>query len=195
MGMFDEVKYEYILPLEVKEEVKALGIVPEDLLFQTKDLDSTLSLYTINRDGRLIFKNVKYKWVDDDNAFLKGYMEEESHTLDDMNYHGDLKFYAYENVKKDGNHFAVILDYRARFTNGKLEEVKLENCEVNDDNDRQEDLNRMYREMEREKNLWYNKYLRYTKFYKNYIRKPIFSIVKFLHKLTSDLNTFILRYL
>lgn len=194
MGMFDEIKYEYILPLEITDEVRDLGIVPEDILFQTKDLDSTLSLYTINREGRLIYKNVKYKWVDDDNAFLKGYMEEESHVLEDMNYHGDLEFYCYETIEKDGNYFSVSLDYNARFTNGKLEEVKLIKSEASNDNERQNSIKEMYKQLEEQKKIWYNKYFFHTKLYKKIVRRPIWAIAKTIYNLASSLNTFVIRH-
>jgi len=195
MGMFDEIKYEYFLPLEVSQEVKDKNFVPEDVTFQTKDLDNSLSLYFINKEGKLIHKNVKYKWVDDDNSLLKGYMKEESHTLVDTKYHGDLRFYCYENIDKDDKQFCIALDYVARFTDGRVQSVKLEKSEVKDTTDRKEDLQRMFSEMERHKKLWYNKYFLNTKLYRKLIKNPIFSIVRCLNNITSKLNYFVTRHL
>ena len=195
MSMFDEIKYEYFLPLEVSQEVKDKNFVPEDVTFQTKDLDNSLSLYIINKEGKLIHKNVKYKWVDDDSSLLKGYMEEESHTLDDTKYHGDLRFYCYENIDKDDKQFCIALDYVARFTDGKVQSVKLEKSEVKDTTERKEDLQRMFSEMERHKKLWYNKYFLNTRLYRKLIKNPIFFIVRCLNKTTSELNYFVTRHL
>lgn len=196
MGMFDSIKYEYKLPLPTNDKIKALGIDVEDILFQTKDLDNCLSLYFINTDGRLIYKNVKYKWIDDDNAFLKGYMDEESHTMEDINYHGDISFYAYETIDRDdGKQITVSIDYKARFTNGNVTDIVLENYKITDTTERKLEQEKMFEELKNERNKWYNKYFFCTKLYNNLFRRPILGFFRGLNQTTQSVYYFISRHL
>ncbi len=196
MGMFDEIKYECKeISLPVIDKILEWNIDVNSITYQTKDLENLLNLYTVNGEGRLIYKNVKYKWKDDDNAFLKGYMEEESHTLDDMNYHGVLNFYTYENLDKDGKQFSYSLDYEAKFTDGKLTSIKLKEFTIEDTTDRREGLRKLFKDHEISKNKWYNKYFLQTKVYRKYIKNPIVKTLYFFNTFSSKMYSFALRYL
>ena len=90
MGMFDDVKCSYLLPDPAAQEIH----------FQTKDLDCTMSQYEITAEGRLV--EHCWKWERTPVAELPdptmpsfGVFRrvKDSHTLRDLDYHGDLNFY------------------------------------------------------------------------------------------------------
>jgi hypothetical protein len=100
MGMFDYIKCLY--PLPGKNPFGAEGE------YQTKSLDSTLEIYTITEDGLLLGRDG-------------------SKPLD---YTGYVEFYA-SNVAGSGPGLytpdgadAVAVDYRAKFLDGKLQEIE-----------------------------------------------------------------------
>jgi hypothetical protein len=61
MGMFDELTVKCKLPLS--EELEKLNIDWTKIVFQTKDLDSTLSTYVIEENGTLIKNVVQYDYI------------------------------------------------------------------------------------------------------------------------------------
>ena len=110
MGMFDEIRVEHILPGETQ--------ITDDW-YQTKSLDNVMARYVISAKGELYEDKWDYKWVDDDNHFLKGYLQkiEGSYRREYLtNYHGDVIFY----TSRPLNENRVWRDYHARFTDGKL---------------------------------------------------------------------------
>lgn len=108
MGMFDYVKCNYPLPR------------PEDVgvEFQTKTFeDPFMQHYEISTDGRLLLQIVNYEDRSDKTAepgsfaSLRGCMTPvPTGEMRDMDWHGYVEFG----------------DYRAKFTDGKLLEVKLD---------------------------------------------------------------------
>ena len=113
MGMFDEIRVEVILPDQTE-------VV--DTWFQTKSFDNLMDKYVITKKGKLYRETWKYKWVDDDNHFLKGYLEKipdsyERHHLTD--YHGDIIFYTSTPMTES----RIWRDYTARFTEGRLTRI------------------------------------------------------------------------
>lgn len=110
MGMFDNLKCETKLPDNSPTKNR---------LFQTKSFDNTMSTYVITAKGHLYEESWKYRWVDDDNHFLKGYLATipDSFTMRHLtDYHGDIIFYDSKPMKED----RVWRDYYARFTDGRL---------------------------------------------------------------------------
>jgi hypothetical protein len=110
MGMFDEIRVEMILPDQTE-------VV--DTWFQTKSFDNMMDKYTITENGELYRETWKYMWVDDDNHFLKGYLEKipESYSREYLtDLHGDIIFYSSKPMKEN----RIWRDYTARFTEGKL---------------------------------------------------------------------------
>lgn len=87
MGMFDEIRIE-------APHNQILDEGYRDELYQTKDLDCTLSYYLITADGRLI----------------SIYSDDQT----DMEYHGDIVFYGWGEAEY----------YTARFTEGKLQWIR-----------------------------------------------------------------------
>lgn len=96
MGMFDTIHCEYPLP----------DARHQDLEFQTKDLESLLSNYTITRDGRLVLHARKRR---------RGLDRDIEWPL-----HGDLRFYT--SIKISGE--STWVEYVARFTHGLVEWIR-----------------------------------------------------------------------
>jgi hypothetical protein len=112
MGMFDYIRVETSLP----------GFAGDltTTNFQTKDLDNALDTYVITKNGQLYKEEWEYKWIDDDNMFLKGYwgkIPDSYRRLYLTDYHGDIRFYDSEYIDKEAR---VWREYYARFTEGKL---------------------------------------------------------------------------
>lgn len=93
MGMFDDVRCNYPLPD---------GLVLSG--FQTKDFHCELDLYTITKEGRLMYQG----------SVFGGGREKEP--LKDTQYHGLMRFYT-----SDNGH--VWHAYQAKFTDGQLVEI------------------------------------------------------------------------
>jgi len=188
MGMFDSIECNYPLPLPLE----VIDILPDiyNQEFQTKDLENLLDLYYLNEDGILYWRKRKYEWKDDDDAFLKGYMDVVEEEVVPTNFHGVLNFYCYETVEEDlENNKAkdITIDYLAKFTNGKLENIEVLSYEVRDATVRIIDLKNTMKKHEELRKRWYNKYIFYTKGWKfiknNIILAPINLLRKFLDKI------------
>jgi hypothetical protein len=111
MGMFDDIRCEAALPDDR---------FPPGHWFQTKSLNCSRDRFTITREGRLIFHKHRYE-SGPDWEVLPGVMipgGEAVHVADiDMDYHGDINFC-------DALPDLTVVDYVARFTNGKLEWIR-----------------------------------------------------------------------
>jgi hypothetical protein len=142
MGMFDQIYVKKALPLS--KELKALKDIKwEECDFQTKDLENTLAIYEITKAGKLRYKEVEREWVDDEEAFLKGYMKEVSSKWVDTKHTGKVRFYHnFSTNKSNVNIFSDVLDdetnlegydwwveFDAEFVKGKLTEIKLAKTE------------------------------------------------------------------
>jgi hypothetical protein len=111
MGMFDYVRVETQLPDFHGNVVEAE--------FQTKDFDNALERYVITQKGELYREHWEYKWVDDDNHFLKGYPEKLPGTYRRIyltDFHGDVTLLT---EMENG----VYREYHCRFTDGRLTKV------------------------------------------------------------------------
>lgn len=188
MGMFDSIECDYPLPLPL--EVVDIMPDPYSQEFQTKDLENLMDTYILSEEGELLWIKKEYKWKDDDDSFLKGYMEVTKQEIVPTNFHGILNFYCYETVydeKTSNNVKDVSIDYLAKFTNGKLENIEILSYEINDATVRLINLKNTLKEYEKRRNRWYNKYIFHTKYWKfiknKIILAPIKSISKFFDKI------------
>ena len=144
MGMFDTIFIKKKLPLT--KELKDLNIKWEEEPFQTKDLESLMETYEITKSGKLRHLWQERVWKDDDNAFLKGYMDvvkEEWRDID--NFHGTINFYTsycdndnynWDFVNDDPEQMTWSdielihghdwwIEFEAYFTKGKLDNIKV----------------------------------------------------------------------
>ena len=196
MGMFDSIECNYPLPLPLE----VIDILPDiyNQEFQTKDLENLLDLYYLNEDGVLYWRKRKYEWKDDDDAFLKGYMDVVKEEVVPTDFHGVLNFYCYETVEEDlKNNKAkdITIDYLAKFTNGKLENIEVLSYEVRDATVRIIDLKNTMKKHEERRKRWYNKYIFYTKGWKFIKNKIILAPINLLRKFLDKIYWLGVRYL
>ena len=107
----------------IKVETKIPGFteVP-DVEFQTKSFDNAMEKYVITNNGELYREVWDYKWINDDERPLKGYLQkiEGSYRREYLtDFHGDIIFYTSRPITED----SIWRDYTARFTNGKLSRI------------------------------------------------------------------------
>jgi hypothetical protein len=143
MGMFDNIFVKKKLPLT--KELKALNIKWEEEPFQTKDLESLMETYEITKSGKLRYLWQERVWKDDDNAFLKGYMDVVKEEWRDVDFHGTINFYTsycdnnnygWDYINDDPEQitwddieliqgYDWWIEFEAYFTKGKLDSIKL----------------------------------------------------------------------
>lgn len=196
MGMFDSIECNYPLPLPL--EVIDIMPDPYDQEFQTKDLENLLDLYYLNEDGLLLWRKRKYEWKDDDNAFLKGYMDVIEEEVVPTDFHGVINFYCYETVHEDESSDKakdISIDYLAKFTNGKLENIEVLSYEIRDATVRIINLKNTMKKHEECRNRWYNKYIFYTKYWRFVKNKIILTPINLLRKCLDKIYWFGVRYL
>lgn len=193
MGMFDEIKCDY--PLPVTLEMVDWDIDIQNMPFQTKDLENLLDEYIISPQGELLHVQHKRKWVDDDNSFLKGYFEITDTQIVPANYHGVIYFYCYEDLpQKDGKYYTFDAEYEAKFSDNKLVSLELFDYKIEDTTKYHLDIKKREVERKKESNKWYNKYIMHTKPVK-FVRRKIYRFFYGLHQLTGKLHTFAIRHL
>lgn len=99
--------------------------------YQTKDLKCMMEVYTITEDGKLVSDTYHMEDVPldqrpfPDMPFLGSVKQVVDIKDVDQHYHGHLHFYA---VDLDGKW----IDYFAKFTDGKLVEIKREERDLDD---------------------------------------------------------------
>jgi hypothetical protein len=193
MGMFDNIHCKYTLPSN--DEIDKLDLSLQDIVYQTKDLHNCLDDYTITEDGKLIYRKVVREWVDDDNAFLKGYLKEISSEDVRVMHHGEIVFYCYEILKEsETTGTSISIDYKAKFTDGVITSIEIDNYKIKDATDYLTEQKAFWDNHKKQQSKWYNKYVFHTKVYRNFVKMFIYNPVRFLHNLTGDLHTFVIRY-
>jgi hypothetical protein len=196
MGMFDSVQCNYPLPLPL--EVIDIMPDPYDQEFQTKDLENLLEQYILSEDGKLLRIQKQYEWRDDDSAFLKGYMEVVSQEIVPSDFHGILNFYCYETIHEDESSDKakdVTIDYLAKFTNGKIENIEILSYEIIDATVRIIDLKNTMKKHEECRKRWYNKYIFYTKTWRFIKNKIILTPIDWLRKFIDKFYWICVKYL
>jgi hypothetical protein len=130
MGMFDTLKVNYPLPFNKKEQAIFSNIDWNDRAFQTKDLDCTLSTYTLTKSGNLCWSKIDGEWIrtmseeEEKKARKKRqfvwphkFVEKSRKTVK-YNYTGSIDFY--ESVQDtEGNEWWV--EFTGNFVKGKLQ--------------------------------------------------------------------------
>lgn len=127
MGMFDRIRCEVPLPD---------GWVPDEL--QTKDFDCEMVEHWITKDGRLMLDQgydeevplIERPYPDAPEGDLRrwaGSMRRVPNMVD-AEFHGWVNFYGLETTgyEPDGRPIYKSHDYRAKFTDGQLVEIKAE---------------------------------------------------------------------
>lgn len=161
MGMFDIVHCKY--PLEIPDELKKWNIDTKNIEFQTKDFENLLDTYIIRENGDLWKRDDKYKWVDDDNHFFKGYLDLISSEDKPYVYHGILEFYCYQDLeKKDDKSYVYSALYKAKFNDGKLIEILPIDIKVEDVTEHKKEMDEFFKKEKEKRNKFFNKYFFYS---------------------------------
>jgi hypothetical protein len=138
MGMFDSIKCELPLPLNKKEQVKFSKVNWKDIVYQTKDLDCTLSTYIIRKNGKLyglfiegenirIISEKEEKKIKKQGKFCWPYeFKEKSRKYKLEKFTGDVYFYD-SIFDEDGNEYWA--EFVGKFVNGILQ-GKLKKVEI-----------------------------------------------------------------
>lgn len=139
MGMFDYVRVEgHELPgldRRLVEESRNESLAKVPTVFQTKDMDNCLGVYII-KGGRLferIYETEKAPEEERNRRAEEGPSSPRPrltrtgrHEGRDLDYHGDLRFYALKNeLGLTEERGSGLMEFRARFTHGDLEWIKL----------------------------------------------------------------------
>jgi hypothetical protein len=138
MGLFDTLYIKRKLPLtkEIKRAFPDTDWSQED--FQTKDLDNTMTTYTIRGtglywdkvDGEMVrtMTEEEEKEVRKEKRWVWPYKFVESdRKTEKVTHHGVINFYQYKD-DKDNNTWGIEFD--ALFDNGKLKSIKLTKAEI-----------------------------------------------------------------
>ena len=151
--MFDNISVSDKLPFN--DEMAKLGLDKNIYSFQTKDLHCSLDTYFI-QNGKLLEQ--KYKettWIESKDAFLGGYLDRTEPYLEDTKYHGMLNFYHFEAV----DNLDCWMEYKARFTNGTLEDIELVEFRTTDNTESKKRLEEIFVQAALKRSKWYNKYI------------------------------------
>ena len=123
MGMYDTIVCKY--PLPIPDDPK--GYTGSDD-FQTKDLDLSLSTYTIDENGQLFVHRFEGEWEPgnkDADSFIGklGYFKTTKKWLEQLNTTITVIFYDYQ--QSNNTDYDYFIEYEAVFVNGKITSVKL----------------------------------------------------------------------
>jgi hypothetical protein len=197
MGMFDSLHVYVKLPLTEKEQKTFSHIDWSEQVFQTKDLDCTLSTYAITKKGILSYLKVEGDWVrtmtkeeekkaKKKNKFVWPHkFEETSRKYVKQKFNGDVSFY--DGILDDkGNEWWM--EFTATFINGKLQgEIKRENIRISETAKQIKKRNDDWEAMiEADKKKLHNRFRAFmNKITFNNYRSFWFNLSKVLHKLNS----------
>lgn len=139
MGMFDTLYCEKKLPLtkEVKDAFSETNWSEVD--FQTKDLDNTMTAYSIKKNGTLnvlkvegesvrVISEEEEKKIRKQNRFCWPYeFVEKSRKYEKYVYTGLVNFYYYKEDKDDNT---WDIEFTATFVDGKLQKLVLDSAKI-----------------------------------------------------------------
>ena len=170
--MFDTISVSGDLPFS--EEMISLGINKNNLSFQTKDLDRAMSLYVIQDDQLFIEKHKISKWIEGDKKGKSfpdriGRLQREDPYFEKVNFHGEIFFYEYLSSVQDK--WDCWVEFKATFTEGKLQKIELFKFEKTDNAERKAREIEFTKKIKKEQSKWINKYFFYTKFYSFFYHK------------------------
>jgi hypothetical protein len=197
MSMFDELNVEKDLPLP--EELKGLDIDWKTHTFQTKDLENCMLKYVLKEDGRLfehIIDRDYIPWTEEEKKAKKRSpwdlwkeVIEKGERFDEVNHHGTIVFYTYENFDDKQDFW---LEYKAYFVYGKLDKIELLQFRIEQSLALRNEEIRERREQEQCK-PW-NQFKRYASYvgWRCFWRKASNLCYK-LHRVFSTIQMFILR--
>lgn len=189
MGMFDNISVSEELPFS--QEMKELGLDKNNLTFQTKDLDCLMDTYIIQSNKLFIQKYKTERWVEGDKNSKNlmdriGHLEREDPYFERIFHHGEIYFYEF--VQDVQNKWDCWVEFKAIFTQGNLEKIELHKFEKNENATRKQQEKEFNAQLERESNIWYNKYFLHTIFYRKYISHVWYKVFNRLGNLCHNIS-------
>lgn len=142
MGMFDSIKCEVTLPINKKLAKNFRNKDWTEVVFQTKDLDCTLSNYIIKKNKSFVLKIEKNKWIPrKKEKGLRGFFEEirkdkwkspyeivhKGTSYRKIKHTGVIEFYS---IESDINENEWDLVFDAKFVDGVLVSIKLKSAKI-----------------------------------------------------------------
>jgi hypothetical protein len=181
MGMYDTIICEY--PLPMPNDPKGYSGSKD---FQTKDLDSALDWYEIDKNGQLFIQRSEGEWIEGDKnatGFVAkmGYFKTTKKWKEELIRTITINFYDYQHSQDTDYDYSI--EYKAVFIDGKISSVELVDFEARDNAERKK------KDLEFDKKLkdWYE--FTKTRKYK-YILRPYASFVKFMFRNIRNFLTF-----
>ena len=181
MGMYDTIICAYSLPMP--NDPKGYSGSKD---FQTKDLDSALDLYEIDKNGQLFLQRSEGEWIEGDKnatGFVAkmGYFKTTKRWKEELTLTATINFYDYQH--SSDTDYDYFIEYKAVFIDGKISSVDIIDFEARDNAERKK------KDLEFDKKLkdWYE--FTKTRRYK-YILRPYASFVKFLFRNIRNFLTF-----
>lgn len=164
MGMYDTISISDQLPFT--DEMKELGLDKNNHDWQTKNLGGYFGSFFI-QNGELFeqeYKKISHKEGDPNgNSIMDrvGYIERSEPFLKKIDFHGEIYFYNYVSDVQDK--WDCWIEFKATFSHGKVEKIELIKFNKTDVEERKKREREFWLEADKERNLWYNKYIFYTK--------------------------------
>lgn len=161
--MFDTISVSGSLPFS--EEMISLGLDKNNLSFQTKDLDCVLDCYVIQNGELFVQKYKTSKWIEGDKngkSFMDkiGHMERDGPFLQKLYFHGEIFFYEYFYDIQDK--WDCWVEFKAVFTDSKLQTIELFKFEKTDNAERKARNLQFMERIKKENARWINKYFFHT---------------------------------
>lgn len=179
--MYDTIICEY--PLPMPNDPKGYSGSKD---FQTKDLDSALDLYEIDKNGQLFIQRSEGEWIEGDKnattfSAKMGHFKTTKKWTEMLFSTATITFYDYQH-SKDTN-YDYFIEYKAVFINGKISSVEIVDFEAKDN------AGRKKKDLEFDKKLkdWYE--FTKTRRYK-YILRPYASFIRFVFRNIRNFLTF-----
>ena len=161
--MFDTISVSGSLPFS--EEMISLGLDKNNLSFQTKDLDCVLDCYVIQNGELFVQKYKTSKWTEGDKDaknFMDrlGFLERDGPYLQKLYFHGEIFFY--ESFYDVQDKWDCWVEFKAVFTESKLQKIELFKFEKTDNAERKARNLEYMDKLKQEKSKWRNKYFFHT---------------------------------
>ena len=130
MGMFDTILCKYPLPLS--ETLRKLPIDWTETSFQTKNLEESLSLYTITSEGELLKEVIENEYIEYTKEELKKLKPKpwssfkeikiKNKYVEAVQHHGTVTFYTSVDYTEEEE---LWVEFNAYFIYGKLDKIEL----------------------------------------------------------------------
>ena len=188
MGMYDTIECLYQLPPIPQKPEELINYNPNEVYFQTKDLDNVLDHYTIRSDGTIWHELYDIEDKSDPNAKgIERLFGMHSKTNDRQEQMSDFSrtINFYEFIAKDEFKFDYWIEYLAVFSSGKLCTITLTKFEATSNDKRKAQRAEFDKKMKERHELWDRWYMKYG--YAYYDRAVAYAFKQWNQFIQSDI--------